>query len=242
MKNLSPIFLLLMGVIMICYALLKKDNVSAFHKRKTPTFSSHSMSSHSQAHSHAHHHSLDEKEEPVTVPAIIANSPMATSTAVSHMNSLLKTYALGSFEMSDVIEDLDKRNMDPLLLKDSNPHTGTMYVLRTESPLPGTRYFHAQYFTDDKKEPFLQHMSFDMKPEKTAFADAIQSIKKIFGQLGTPSINKKDFIMWPWKKGYNIWVQRLDKDQLTGDPFNAYAANDAGTVKIAIELDNFHDH
>lgn len=246
MKNLSPIFIFLMGVIMIFYAFSKKENSESFHKIKTPPTYAHSTASHTQSklgsHSHNHHHSADKESEPVLAPPIIANTPMATTVAVSHMNSLLKTYALGGFEMNDVIDDLDKRNMDPVLLKDSNPHTGTMYVLRTESPLPGTRYFHAQYFTDDKKEPFLQHMSFDMKPEKTAFQDAILSIKKIFGKLGTPSINKKDFIMWPWKKGYNIWVQRLDKDQLAGDPFNAYAANDIGTVKIAVELDNIHDH
>lgn len=244
MKNLSPIFLFLMGVIVIFYAFFKKENPAAFHKMETPATKAKSTASHShsQISAHAHHHSVDTQSEPVAIPPLVANAPMATTTAVTHMNSLLKTYALGDFAMNDVIDDLEKRDMDPILLKDSNPHTGTMYVLRTESPLPGTRYFHAQYFSDDKNEPFLQHMSFDMKPEKTAFQDAISSIKKIFGKLGTPSIHKKDFIMWPWKKGYNIWVQRLDKNQLTGDPFNAYAANDVGTVKIAIELDNFHDH
>lgn len=243
MQRIAPVILFILGASIIFYAFYKKEQPSAFHNLKTPATKAHSTAKHTPPHrDHVTHDPQMEKTYPKPAPAVYSASAPGAQTAVAHMNSLLKTYALGSFTLNDVIDDLEKRNMSPLLLKDSNVHTGTMYVLRTESPLPGTRYFHAQYFTDDKKEPYLQHMSFDVKPEKNAFQDAITTIKKIFGKLDAPTINKEGFIMWPWKNGYNIWVQKMDQEELSGDPYNAYAANDIGTVKIAVELDQFHDH
>lgn len=83
-------------------------------------------------------------------------------------------------------------------------------------------------------------MSFDVKPDKNAFSDSIGAIKKIFGKLRAPTIIKKDFIMWPWKKGYNIWIKKMNSDDLEGDPYNAYDSSDAGTIKIAVEMDIHH--
>lgn len=235
--------LFLLSASFLFYFMKQKNTSSAFPHIPTPTLRAHSHAA--PAHKHAHHRQqATPASQPVAVkpPPLFSPSPQRPETAVSHMNSLLKTYALGSFTLNDVIEDLEKRKMEPLLLKDSNPHTGTMYVLRTDSPIPGTRYFHAQYFTDDKREPYLQHMSFDVQPKPNAFQESISAIKKIFGNLQAPIIKKKDFIMWPWKKGYNVWIQQLDKDDLSGDPYNAYAANDVGTIKIAVELDTLHHH
>lgn len=232
----------LLGLSFLYYAFSKKqENTTAFDRVPTPIARSHSHAK-APVHRGHHHTATPPKPKAIPLPPLFSSSPARSETSAMHMNSLLKTYALGSFTLNSVIDDLEKRNMDPLLLTDSNPHTGTMYVLRTDSPLPGTRYFHAQYFSDGKNEPYLQHMSFDVQPKTNAFQESIATIKKVFGNLQPPTIIKKDFIMWPWKKGYNVWIQKLGKDDLAGDPYNAYAANDVGTIKIAVELDTLHHH
>lgn len=244
MNKYLPGLLLFTGAAFLLYA-FTKQKPKEFAKGAVPSTqftASGARTAHSHPHSAAHTHDPQMEKSFVQTPPVFVPNKNKSETAVTHMNALLKSYALGAFTLNDVIDDLEKRNMEPVLLTDANDHTGTMYVLRTESPLPGTRYFHAQYFTDGKKEPFLQHMSFDVKPEKTAFQDSIAAIKKIFGKLQAPTINKKGFVMWPWKNGYNIWVQKMEKEDLEGDPFNAYAANDEGTIKIAVELDAFHAH
>lgn len=233
--------LFLLGVSFLYYAFAsKKNQSSSFRSVPTPPTHAHSYAKPS---GRVRKKTMLATHAPTPLPSPAPYTFSRQESPVQHMNNLLKTYASGKFTLNDVIDDLEKRDMDPMLLKDSNPYTGTMYVLRTDSPIPGTRYFHAQYFTDDKKEPYLQHMSFDVKPEKNAFENSIASIKQIFGNLKAPVINKKDFILWPWKKGYNVWIQKMDKDDLSGDPYNAYAANDVGTIKIAVELDTtFHHH
>lgn len=166
--------------------------------------------------------------------------PQRPKIAIIRMTSLLKKYSSTTWSLDHVIRDLDDNSFRPHLLTDSNPYTGHLMVLRTESPLPGTRYFHGQYFLDKNNRPFLQHMSFDIQASPAGFEDAIGIVKNIFGKLPKPSLHKKDFIMWPWKNGYNIWVQKLSFDQLKGDPYNAYESADAGTIKIALELDTPH--
>lgn len=170
------------------------------------------------------------------VPARSSNPQHSLFT----MNKILKHFSLTQHRLEDIIARLDALKMRPVLHRDQNPYTGTMYVLRTDSPLPGTRYFHAQYFSDDKHLPFLQHMSFDIPPQKNGFQNTIQAIKTAFGKLPHPSVVKKDLIVWPWKKGYNIWIQRLDKEHISGDPFNAYDEKDIGSIKVAIEMDMEH--
>ncbi len=249
MNRSIPGLFFLLGASLLLYAYMqKRQTPSAFSTVPTPTLHSQASPSRHHTHSRANKNRTDKPAAPLpkaVAPPIYASNTAKSETPARHMSSLLKTYAAQSFSMSDVIDDLEKRNMNPLLLKDSNPYTGTMFVLRTDSPIPGTRYFHAQYFSDDKKEPYLQHMSFDVQPEPNAFRNSIAAIKQIFGNLKKPSIIKKDFIMWPWKKGYNVWIQKMGKDDLSGDPYNAYAANDIGTIKIAVELDtasHFHSH
>ncbi|MCC6137325.1 MAG: hypothetical protein IT287_01735, partial [Bdellovibrionaceae bacterium] len=152
MKKIFPSLLFILGVSIIYYAFSKKNEASSFHNLTTPTLKSsqagHQALPSKDSENHDEHHSHNEPTYKPTATLIETTPATRSITTVTQMSSLLKNYAISNLNMNDVIDDLEKRNMDPLLLKDSNPYTGTMYVLRTDSPLPGTRYFHAQYFTD----------------------------------------------------------------------------------------------
>lgn len=145
--------------------------------------------------------------------------------------------------LKKTIDLLQKANTTPLYLHEENPFTGTLHVIKTESPLKGTRHFHAQFFSQQKTKPFLQHMSFEIPPGKNSFPLAIALLKESFQDLPQhPEIQKEGFMMWRWKGSYNIWALRLTKDHLQSDPFNAYEAIDEGSVRIAVELDVPHNH
>lgn len=156
------------------------------------------------------------------------------------MTEFLKSSAYQP-DLKTTLSRLQMLHTQPMYFQDSNPSTGTLYILRTEAPLKGTRYFHAQYFSDEHQKPFLQHMSFEIPPGKDSLRQAANALKKSFPGLGDPEMQKEGFIMWKWKGGYNVWALRLTKDHLIDDPYNAYSPSDEGTVRVAMELDVPHE-
>lgn len=244
MNRYTPYILLAFGTLLLLYAFHKKEisKPQSFFSTKTPATNAQNTN---PIREHQHGTSSSPSPSKSNLQNTTTKQFQKSKIKKNHvaaMSLLLKQYSSPHFSLTDVIDDLESKKMDPQLLKESNPHTGTMYVLRTESPLPGTRYFHAQYFENKNREPYLQHMSFDVKPERNAFQNAIRTVKSIFSNLSAPKIVKPDFIMWPLRNGYNVWIQRLQQDQLAGDPYNAYDSDDVGTIKIALELDVQHDH
>jgi hypothetical protein len=155
---------------------------------------------------------------------------------IRQMTHILKT-SVESPSLQSTLDLLQKMQMQPSLIQETNRDTGTLSVVRTEKPLKGTRYFHAQYFSSDKQKPFLQHMSFEIPPGKESLRTAAQSIKDTFGSLPPADVQTPDMIAWTWKGKYTIWAMKLSKDALVSDAFNAYSAQDEGTVRIAVELD-----
>lgn len=240
MKKITFAFLVIIGLFLLAWGLRPKNkNFSALPDTPHVKAQTWNKTSNTQA-----------QNGQIALPSPPHTPPPTQRVGLSHnsnsqyslttMNKILKHFALTQHRLADIIARLDALHMNPVLHRDQNPYTGTMYVLRTDSPLPGTRYFHAQYFSDEKQVPFLQHMSFDIPPQKNGFQKTIQAIKATFGKLPRPAIVKKDFIMWPWKKGYNIWIQQLNKEQVSSDPFNAYDETDIGSIKVAVELDVEH--
>ncbi len=224
---------LLMLVLTLCLTIywFKKREISIGEKSLQST-STASPNVHQQSYARSH-----KKDRPPQ------SKPTFQSRNVRLMTEFLKSSAIKS-DMPSVLANLQKLQTQPTYFQDSNPSTGSLYVIRTEKPLPGTRYFHAQYFSDENKKPFLQHMSFEIPPGKDSLKVAAKNVKDVFPHLSSPEIQKDGFILWKWKSGYNVWIMRLTKDQLSGDPFNAYTDQDEGTVKIAMELDigDEHDH
>lgn len=143
-------------------------------------------------------------------------------------------------KMNELIEFLRTSRQEPVVTTDSNADTGRMTIIRTKAPFPGTRYFHAQYFSDEGGQPFVQHMSFEYRPGAKAFDEARSAVKKSFPQLGKPTFQNRDFVQWSVGEGYVVWIKRMGRRDLEDDPFNAYTPNDIGTIRVAIELDINH--
>ena len=157
--------------------------------------------------------------------------------ALEDMSRTLSEYTQGQRSYADLLSYLEKSHQEPVVAKDSNPATGDMMVVRTKSPLPGTRYFHAQYFNDENGNPFPQHMSFEFRPGSQSMAEAIAYVQRTFSGLKSPVIQKEDFIKWDLDGDYVVWIKKMAAQDLKDDPFNAYTSSDVGTVRVAVEQD-----
>ena len=84
--------------------------------------------------------------------------------SLNKMTQTILDFSNNSKRFEDLMFQLKNENQEPYISQDRNAFTGELTIVRTKSPLPGTRYFHAQYFSDENGEKFLQHMSFQSKP------------------------------------------------------------------------------
>ena len=183
--------------------------------------------------------------KPVAAPVASAPAPQREPNvepktelqSLATMSHTLGQISQGSFSLRRLLEDLQKTGQQPLVARDANPDTGEMLIVRTKSPLPGTRYFHAQYFTGDGGEHFVQHMSFEFKPGPDAMAEAIAAVEKNFPHLTQPLVKRDDYVKWNLDRDYIVWVKKMTMEDLQDDPFNSYSASDDGTIRIAVELD-----
>jgi uncharacterized Rmd1/YagE family protein len=162
------------------------------------------------------------------------------NASLEEMTRVLSLYTQSNYNLPSLIDYLKRNGEQPFVARDTNPYTGEMIIVRTKAPLPGTRYFHAQYFTSENGQPTPQHMSFEYKPGPTALNDAAAAVEKAFTNLPRPSITRPDFIQWNLDQDHIVWIKRMGTEDLRDDPFNAYTAADSGTVRVAIELE-IHD-
>lgn len=180
---------------------------------------------------------ISHKEDPSrpSTPLTPAEASVAKSS-LKQMTHLLASFTVQEKTLDELIASLKKDQQEPVQIRDKNPDTGEMIIVRTKSPPPGTRYFHAQYFIDDNKQAFAQHMSFEFRPSPEAMEQAIQMVRETFADLGAPTEESRDFIQWELPHAYVVWVKRLDQQDITNNPFNAYTPGDIGSIRIAIEL------
>lgn len=150
------------------------------------------------------------------------------------MAEILFQFTQNRRSLKELLQDLQSQK--PLVVRDANPFTGEMAIVRTREPLPGTRYFHAQYFAGSDQDPFVQHMSFEFQPGPQAMSDAIQTVSGAF-HLGAPEVQRDDYILWSLANGYILWIKKMNREDLQSDPFNAYTAADDGTIRVAIEAE-----
>jgi hypothetical protein len=175
-------------------------------------------------------------------PSAPTAPPSTERESLQNMARTLYEYSQPQRRFEDLLRDLQQSGQKPFVAKDRNPYTGEMSIVRTKSPFPGTRYFHAQYFSDENGEKVLQHMSFEFRPGPQAMAMATQAVQQIFPNLGRPGLNREDFKEWKLPSGYTLWIKKMDKEDLDpNNPFNVYTAKDLGTIRVAIEEDP-HPH
>lgn len=171
-----------------------------------------------------------------------SNKQEAEALALNHFTNILYEFSKPQASMDRLIEILSSNDLSPKVTENTNPYTGNMYTVRTNYALPGTRYFHAQYFSNEGETPFIQHMSFEFRPGDMAMKEAVEALRKSFGNLGKPVQQKQDFLEWRWREDYILWVRRLNQEDLKGHPINAYSPDDVGTIQVALELDLTGDH
>lgn len=166
--------------------------------------------------------------------------------SLKQMTQVLLRYTVNEKKIDELMAALKQDLQEPFQVKDKNPDTGEMIIVRTKSPPPGTRYFHAQYFADENNQFFAQHMSFEFRPSPEAMEQAIQMVQETFPGLAAPMEESRDFIQWELPNGYVVWVKRLDQEDISNNPFNAYTLGDIGSVRVAVELnpesDGPHSH
>jgi len=172
---------------------------------------------------------------PPSTPRQPAASPELNSLAA--MTKTLSQFSQMGSRVQDLVRHLEQTQQRPIVGHDQNPDTGEMAVIRARSPLPGTRYFHAQYFQDENGAPFVQHMSFEYKPGPNAMQEAVAAVKAAFPDLQAPQTSRENFVEWKLPGGRVLWIKKMDKDDLQDGPHNAYTLKDIGTIRVAIELE-----
>lgn len=227
-QSRTPLLLLVLFLFLGAYWLQNKEQSLKKYEDSTTTPQIYKQSYTRQ--------SVDKSSSPTTKPSLALNKKN-----ISIMTEFLKE-SVQQPDLKLTLQRLQMLQTFPTYTQDSNPETGSLAIVRTDKPLRGTRYFHAQYFSDSHQPPLLQHMSFEIPKGKSSFSFAAETVKSTFPKLSTPVLQRDGFLMWKWQSGYNVWIQRLNTEDLLADPFNAYTAEDEGTIRIAIELDQPHEH
>ncbi len=182
------------------------------------------------------------QQQPTPTPES-SGQPVALSTAppeneaasLDSMTKALIEFTRPERAMDELLRFLQDSKQEPFVSVSKSVETGDLSIVRTKSPFPGTRYFHAQYFSG-AGENYVQHMSFEFRPGAQAFQDAMAAVQKNYSGLGKPEIQNKDFVQWDLGNGGVIWIKRMGAADLKDDPFNAYTKDDLGTVRVAFEL------
>ncbi len=167
--------------------------------------------------------------------ALKPTRPLKELASIASMSQILADFARPDRKLKDLLVALKSSRQDPYIAKSESPYVGTLNIVRTNSPLPGTRYFHAQYESDGSHEPIVQHMSFEIRAGSDAVGVARSAVLQSFANLGEPSKHTADFVEWNLPDGYVVWIKKLNSNDLEGNPFNAYTSQDVGTVRVAVE-------
>lgn len=188
----------------------------------------------------------DGNEEADSEPDRIASGPKAFDAATAgqkfqyeyslkSMTKLVKKVSANPGNLRGLITDLKMSKQEPTLTKDSNPHTGDLLIVRTQSPLPGTRYFQTQLLGSNTEGYSVQHLSFEFAPGEKSLTMARQAVEAEFPNLGQPEVSRANFISWHLNEDYTLWIKVLDKEDIEFHPVNAYSSEDIGTIKVALE-------
>ena len=150
------------------------------------------------------------------------------------MANIIQEFIRPNANLDNLVSILERNGQQPQRLVDKNPYTGELAILRTNSPLPGTRYFHAQHFSDAGKNGIVQHVSFEVQSSPTAMAESVLAMQDTF-KLTNPVVAREGYVKWNLDNHKILWIKKLTSEDLQLNPFNAYTQEDVGTIRIAIE-------
>jgi hypothetical protein len=233
------------------FSIQKEENLSVKHGQNTPKLADlikkRAEEDSGNQGEHIHSPSTSGKiaaQKTDYTPVKIQASELAEFTSLSNeekksliaMSAAMAEAVTNEADMDKFVEKLSMLKMNPVIMKDENPYTGVMNVVRTKSVLPGIRYVHAQYFTDEDGVKNLGHISFELRPGKDSEAAAQKIAQMQFNINSKPTSQTKNMTV------YNVgdrvvWIKVLDKEEVSKpNPINAYdPAKDVGTVRIVSE-------
>ena len=178
-----------------------------------------------------------------STPILPPTQPRNELESLNMLAKVLFEAARPNQSMDSLVSYLKATAQDPYLVKNANPYTGELTFVRTNSPFPGTRYFHAQYFSDKNNQPFAQHLSFEYKPGVDSMNQATAAIQQAFPHLGPAKTREKgNFTEWDAGDGYTVWLRRLTSEDIrrSDDPYAVHTPDDVGTIVVAIEQNPEH--
>ncbi len=189
----------------------------------------------------AHNHSVKKPnlDKPVKVPDFEPASENEVS--MLKMTELISDTINNKKDSKALRSSLISLGLKPITSVDSNPYTGTMKIVRTEKNLPGTRYFHTQIFTDENGVETIQYSAVDVRGGPNAFERTTLASAKSFKVNAKPDYQKPGFNKWSLGDGRNLWIKKMEAKDLKDDPFNAYSADDVGTIRVVVELEIHHE-
>lgn len=179
-------------------------------------------------------------------PEAWKNAPALSKTEIASVQKFINLafrFAKPTEKPSALLNELAALKLAPVATQDFNDHTGKMVIIRTNETLEGARYFHAQFFEDENKRTYLQHLSFEIRPSPDAMDRAVKMVEEKLGAKVVPlQAPNSHYALYKAPNDYIVWVKRLEYDDLKDDPFNARdPESDVGTLRVAIEKD-IHAH
>ena len=173
---------------------------------------------------------------------LLPKSKIASKTpeeSLSFYGSALKNLILGDVELSKLLSELEAMGLNPSRVEDKNDYTGNMTIIRTNENLPGTRYFHGQFFSNENGGHDLQHLSFDFEGGISDMSQIGNVLSQSMGISSTPEVSRDGYRKFRVNESYILWAKLLTKDDyndMKSDPYKAYSQSDIGKViRVAIE-------
>lgn len=169
-----------------------------------------------------------------------ANAPSLSEQEIKSVDDLTKILSFAvrkDISTKSFLELIKTTGLVPVATTNKNPDTGSMTTVRTSNTLPGTRYFHAQFFGEDTLKDFPQHISFEIRPSTSSMAVAIKMIEQNFkGDLKREE-SREGYNRWSTGECQIIWSKKLTLEDIEDSPINPREKSDVGTVWVAVEHD-----
>jgi hypothetical protein len=207
--------------------------------KKSPFVKEENPSLKAKKKNHKHPLKKPKQEKAVKIPEFEPKSEYEVS--IVKMTELISDTIKNKKGTKELRESLIALGLKPVTSVDKNPYTGTMKIIRTEKNLPGTRYFHTQAFTSEDGEDVFQYAAVDVRGGPNVFDRTSIASAKSFKVSATPDYQKPGFNKWSLGNGRNLWIKKMEAKDLKDDPFNAYSAEDVGTIRVVVELEIHHE-
>ena len=179
----------------------------------------------------------DISKDPLTSTDTLGTSESSIDDSLEKQAQILQKMTVQNLSLDEIINELENSGLAPSVAQDKNDYTGDLVIIRLEKPLPGTRYFHGQFFKNDSGDANLQHVSFDYNGSNVE--EASKKIAAAMGIQASPEVSRKDYQLYRLDNDYILWAKLLsekDFEKLKSDPYKAYEKNDIGQIiRFALE-------